>query len=94
MKRQRSVISALAAMIAVVCWSVPQRALSETDTGDAVKRAYETYVQARKTKDIEILQKLISDEYMAMNFESKLSDKENEIATAKTDAEWISMNIE
>lgn len=31
---------------------------------------------------------------MAMNFEIKLSDKQNEIATAKTDAEWISMNID
>jgi len=31
---------------------------------------------------------------MAMNFESKLSDKENEIATAKADAEWISMDVD
>jgi hypothetical protein len=40
MKRQRAFISAIATMIAVVCWSVPQRALSQTNNGDAVKRAY------------------------------------------------------
>ena len=59
-----------------------------------MKQAYEAYVQAWKTKDIAALRKLISDDYMAMNADSKLSDKENEIATAKTDAEWISMTID
>lgn len=88
------VIGAIALLIAVICWSVPRRAFSQTDNADTVKRAYEAYVQAWKTKDIAALQKLISDEYMAMNFESKLSDKENEIATAKADAEWISMNVD
>jgi len=39
-----------------------------------------------ETKDIAALREVISDDYMAMNFESKLSDKENEIARAKTDA--------
>lgn len=42
-----------------------------------MKQAYEAYVQAWKTMDLAALQKLISDEYMAMNIESKLSDKEN-----------------
>ena len=81
-------------MIAVVCWCVPRRAFSPTDNDQAVKQAYEAYVQAWKTKDITALQKLISDEYMAMNFESKLSDKDNEITTAKGDAEWISMSVD
>jgi ketosteroid isomerase-like protein len=94
MKRQREVSSAIAMMIAVVCWFVPQRAVSQTDNGEAVRRAYEAYVHAWKTKDIGALQRLISNEYMAMNFESKLSDKENEIVTANTDAEWILMNID
>jgi ketosteroid isomerase-like protein len=31
---------------------------------------------------------------MAVNFEGKVSDKENEIATAKTDAQWISMTVD
>jgi ketosteroid isomerase-like protein len=94
MRREFAFIIALAAMIALVCWSMPRRAFSQTDNGQAVKQAYEAYVQAWKLKDIAGLQKLISDEYMAMNFESKLSDKENEIATAKTDAEWISMSVD
>jgi len=49
---------------------------------------------ALKLKDIAALQKLISDEYMTMNFESELSDKENEIATAKTGVEWTTMRLE
>jgi ketosteroid isomerase-like protein len=94
MRREFAFIIALAAMIALVCWSMPRRAFGQTDNGQAVKQAYEAYVQAWKLKDIAALQKLISDEYMAMNFESKLSDKENEIATAKTDAEWTAMSVE
>jgi ketosteroid isomerase-like protein len=31
---------------------------------------------------------------MAVNFEGKVSDKENEIATAKADAEWTSMTVD
>jgi ketosteroid isomerase-like protein len=94
MKRELAFITALAAMIALLCLSIPRRAFSQTADGQAVKQAYAAYVQAWKLKDIAALQKLISDEYMAMNFESKLSDKENEIATAKTDAEWISMSVD
>jgi hypothetical protein len=37
---------------------------------------------------------LISDDYMAVNFEGKVSDKENEIDTAKQDAEWNSMTVD
>ena len=83
MRRELAFITALAAMIALVCWSMPRRAFGQTDNDQAVKQAYEAYVQAWKLKDIAALQKLISDEYMAINFESKLSDRKNEIATAK-----------
>jgi predicted lipid-binding transport protein (Tim44 family) len=38
---------------------------------DAVTQAYEGNVQAWKTKDIAALRELISNDYMAMNFESK-----------------------
>jgi hypothetical protein len=31
---------------------------------------------------------------MAVNFQGKVSDKENEIATAKEDPEWISMTVD
>jgi ketosteroid isomerase-like protein len=94
MRRELVLITALAAMIALVCWSMPRRAFSQTDNGQAVKQAYAAYVQAWKLKDIAALQKLISNQYMAENFEGKVSDKENEIVTAKTDAEWISMSVD
>jgi len=45
-------------------------------------------------KGIAALREVISDAYLVMNFESRLSDKENEIARAKTDAEWISMSVD
>jgi ketosteroid isomerase-like protein len=88
------VFIASAGVIALVCSSVPRRAFSQTDNDQPVKQAYEAYVQAWKIKNITALQKLISDEYMAVNFESKLSDKESEIATAKADAEWIAMSVD
>ena len=49
---------------------------------------------AWKLKDITALENVISDDYMAVNFEGKVGDKENEIATAKTDPEWISMAVD
>ena len=93
MRRKIAFTTALAAT-ALVCWFMPKPVFGQADNGQAVKQAYEAYVQAWKLKDIAALQKLISDEYMAVNFESKLSDKENEIATAKKDAEWISMSVD
>jgi ketosteroid isomerase-like protein len=40
------------------------------------------------------LQNLISDDYMAVNFENKVSSKEIEIATAKNDAAWDAMSVD
>jgi len=94
MRREFTFITALVAMIALVWWFMPSLVCGQTDNGQAVKQAYEAYVHAWKLKDIAALQQLISDEYMTINFESKLSDKENEIATAKTDVEWISMSVD
>ncbi len=68
---------------------------SEIDKdNDEVQQAYRAYVTAWKLKDIFALRNVISDDYMAINFEGKVSDKENEIATAKTDPEWISMIVD
>ena len=47
-----------------------------------------------KFKDVTALEKIISDDYMAVNFQGKVSDKKNEIATAEADAEWISMRVD
>jgi ketosteroid isomerase-like protein len=69
--------------------------LSEIDKDDdEVQRAYRAYVTAWKFKDIADLRNMISDDYMAVNSEGKVSDKENEIATAKADPEWISMTVD
>lgn len=59
-----------------------------------VQRAYRDYVGAWKLKDIATLQNVISSDYMAVDFHGKVSDKENEIATAQADAEWTSMKVE
>ena len=73
----------------------PSTSFSEIDKeSDEAQQAYRAYVTAWKLKDITALQNVISDDYMAVNFEGKVSDKENEIATAKADPEWISMTVD
>ena len=47
-----------------------------------------------KLKDLAALRNLISDDYMAVNFEGKVSAKENEISTAKADPEWLAMTVD
>jgi len=66
---------------------------SEKDNLEA-QQAYRDYVEAWKLKDIAALENVISGDYMALDFHGKVSDKENEIATAKADAEWTSMTVE
>ena len=47
-----------------------------------------------RPKDIAALQNLISDDYMAVNFENTVSSKKIEIATAKNNAAWDAMNVD
>jgi len=65
----------------------------EKDNFEA-QQAYRDYVEAWKLKDIAALENVISGDYMAVDSRGKVSDKENEIATAKADAEWNSMTVE
>jgi len=65
----------------------------EKDNFEA-QQAYRDYVEAWKLKDIAALENVISGDYMAVDFHGKVSDKKNEIATAKADAEWTSMTVE
>jgi ketosteroid isomerase-like protein len=58
------------------------------------QQAYRNYIEAWKLKDIAALENVISGDYMAVDFHGKVSDKENEIATAKEDSEWTSMTVE
>ena len=73
----------------------PSTSSSEIDKDrDEVQDAYRAYVKAWKLKDIPAQEKIISHEYMAVDFQGQVSDKENEIATAKEDPEWISMTVD
>lgn len=60
----------------------------------AVQEAYRAYIQAWKTRDIGALRRIIADDYMAVNFENKVSSKEIEIATAKSDPVWNEMMVD
>ena len=73
----------------------PSTSFGEIDKdNNEAQQAYRAYVTAWKLKDIMALENVISDVYMAVNLEDKVSDKENEIATAKADPEWISMTVD
>ena len=87
---------ALACMLAVEFLS-PRASTSSREIdkdNEEVQQAYRAYVTAWKLKDIAALRNVISDDYTAVNFEGKVSDKENEIATAKADPEWVSMTVD
>jgi ketosteroid isomerase-like protein len=85
----------LTGVVVLLLCLVPLQVVSKTATDDPqVEQAYKAYVRAWRVKDIATLQRLISEDYMAVNFENKLSDKHNEIETAKTDADWISMEVD
>jgi ketosteroid isomerase-like protein len=61
---------------------------------EGAQQAYRAYVKAWKLKDLAALRNLIADDYMAVNFEGKVSDRENEISTAKADPEWLAMTVD
>jgi ketosteroid isomerase-like protein len=95
MKGTLLTVSASFAMIGALLWSAPQLSSSDRDKDDnEVSRSYQAYVQAWKSKDIAALEKLISNDYMAMNYENRLSTKELELATAKDDLTWNSMTVD
>jgi uncharacterized protein (TIGR02246 family) len=81
-------------VIAVLTCSLAASAQSRSREESAVQGAYKAYVQAWKTKDLAALEKLISRDYIAVNFEGKLSTKELELATAKSDNEWDAMTVD
>lgn len=73
----------------------PGTSFSEIDKDDLeAQEVYRAYVKAWKRKDIGALHNVISDNYMAVNFQGKVSSKENEIVTAKMDPEWLSMTVD
>jgi ketosteroid isomerase-like protein len=81
---------------AVACFSLTQPLCAQQREKEesAVQDAYKAYIQAWKTRDVAALQKIIADDYMAVNFENKVSSKEIEIATAKSDPVWNQMTVD
>jgi ketosteroid isomerase-like protein len=57
----------------------------------SVEAAYKAYLQAWKDKDYAALDRLLSDDYKAVNFRGIVSTKANEIATAREDREYAEM---
>lgn len=60
----------------------------------AVATAYEAYLHAWKDKDYAALDRLLSNDYKAVNFRGIVSTKANEIATAKEDRDYADMKGE
>jgi ketosteroid isomerase-like protein len=56
-----------------------------------VESAYKAYLRAWKDKDYAALDRLLSDDYKAVNFRGVVSTKANEIATAKEDRDYAEM---
>lgn len=93
---KRMICVALVCTLAFVLMSPgasPSFGETEKDSFEA-QQAYREYVRAWKLKDIAALENVISDDYMAVDFHGNVSDKKNEIATAKADAEWTSMTVD
>jgi ketosteroid isomerase-like protein len=93
---KRAILTLICASLAVGLMSPgPISSFSAEDKStEAAEQAYKAYVKAWKLKDLMALQNLISENYMAVNFEGKVSDKANEITTARKDAEWNSMSVD
>lgn len=93
---KRLILAAILSILAAGVFSSRPSASSTNadDDNEEAQQAYRTYVKAWKLKDLAALRNLISDDYMAVNFEGKVSDKENEISTAKSDPEWLAMTVD
>lgn len=57
----------------------------------AVAAAYKAYLHAWKDKDYAALDRLLSNDYKAVNFRGIISTKANEITTAKEDRDYADM---
>lgn len=70
--------------------SMPQSDASATEQ-IAVEIAYKAYLRAWKDKDYAALDRLLNDDYRAVNFRGIVSTKANEIATAREDSDYADM---
>ena len=65
---------------------------TEQSAGTEVAAAYNAYLRAWRNKDLEALNRLLSDDYEAVNFKGIVSTKANEIAAAKEDQRYETMD--
>jgi hypothetical protein len=63
--------------------SPPMQGETSVREQSLVESAYKAYLRAWKDKDYSALDRLLSDDYKAVNFRGVVSTKANEIATAK-----------
>jgi uncharacterized protein (TIGR02246 family) len=72
--------------------SLPTQSEMSSREQSAVEAAYKAYLRAWKDKDYAALDRLLSDDYKAVNFRGIVSTKANEIATAKEDRNYADMS--
>src|SRR5246127_14613 len=68
---------------AAYLYSPPMHSETSVKEQSVVEAAYKAYLRAWKDKDSATLDRLLSDDYKAVNFYGIVSTKANEIATAK-----------
>lgn len=90
-KRFWLLISAFLIVLSSACAAQNEKSSKDDE---AVQQAFKAYVEAWKNKDIASLQRLIADDYMALNSENKVSSKEIELATVKADPIWNQMTVD
>jgi uncharacterized protein (TIGR02246 family) len=71
--------------------SPPIQSKASVREQSAVEAAYKAYLRAWQAKDYAALDRLLSDDYKAVNFRGIVSTKANEIATAKEDRDYTDM---
>jgi ketosteroid isomerase-like protein len=71
--------------------SSPTQSTASVTEQSAVATAYKAYLHAWKDKDYAALDRLLSNDYKAVNFRGIVSTKANEIATAKEDRDYADM---
>jgi len=71
--------------------SPPMQTETSVREQSVVEAAYKAYLRAWKDKDYAALDRLLSDDYKAVNFRGVVSTKVNEIATAKEDRDYAEM---
>jgi ketosteroid isomerase-like protein len=76
---------------AAYLYSCPMQSETSVKEQSVVEAAYKAYLRAWKDKDYAALDRLLSDDYKAVNFRGIVSTKANEIATAKEDRDYADM---